>query len=169
MQVTHTSDRITHAVIGGEEKIQMKVNADAAFFHMLSDTLYSDKPMAVVREVLCNAWDAHIEAENTHTPIKVYFSEDNEFVVEDFGKGIPKDKMGDIYGTLGGSTKQKNSEVTGGFGLGCKSPSPWLIPSRWSLPTKAFGPSTASASPLLNGMVCPLLPRCSPFLAPSQV
>ncbi|CAZ66187.1 N4 gp33-like protein [Pseudomonas phage LUZ7] len=122
MQVTHTSDRITHAVIGGEEKIQMKVNADAAFFHMLSDTLYSDKPMAVVREVLCNAWDAHIEAENTHTPIKVYFSEDNEFVVEDFGKGIPKDKMGDIYGTLGGSTKQKNSEVTGGFGLGCKSP-----------------------------------------------
>lgn len=122
MQVTHTSDRITHAVIGGEEKIQMKVNADAAFFHMLSDTLYSDKPMAVVREVLCNAWDAHIEAGNKHTPIKVYFSEDNEFVVEDFGKGIPKDKMGDHYGTLGGSTKQKNSEVTGGFGLGCKSP-----------------------------------------------
>lgn len=121
MQVTHVKDHITHAVIGGSQTIDFGIANSAEFFNILSTSLYTDQILAVVREVICNAWDAHIEAGIQDTPIKVTIS-DSEFTVQDFGNGIPKDKIGEIYGVYGQSSKKDNGEVTGGFGLGCKSP-----------------------------------------------
>lgn len=121
MQVSHVKDHITHAVIGGSQTIDFGIANSAEFFNILSTSLYTDQILAVVREVICNAWDAHIEAGIQDTPIKVTIS-DSEFTVQDFGNGIPKDKIGEIYGVYGQSSKKDNGEVTGGFGLGCKSP-----------------------------------------------
>ena len=121
MQVTHEKDHITHAVIGGSQTIDFGISNSAEFFNILSSSLYTDQILAVVREVICNAWDAHIEAGMTHVPIKITTTQD-EFIVQDFGHGIPKDKIGEIYGVYGKSSKKDNGEVTGGFGLGCKSP-----------------------------------------------
>jgi hypothetical protein len=89
---------------------------------MLSTNLYSNQQLACIRETLCNAWDAHIEAGTTHVPVKVTITAENELVIEDSGLGIPEDLFEEIYGTFGGSTKRLNKAVTGGFGLGCKSP-----------------------------------------------
>lgn len=121
MQVTNAQEHVTHAVMGKNQAIEFGITNDASFFQVLSDSLYSDKPLAVVREVMCNAWDAHIESGRTDVPFKVNIIDDH-FIVEDFGPGIAPDMMGPLYGTYGGTNKKTNLMVTGGFGLGCKSP-----------------------------------------------
>lgn len=121
MQVTQIEDRVTHAVIGGQGTQSFGIAQTAEFFHILSSTLYSRKEEAMVREILCNAWDAHIEAGKTDTPIQIKLDRET-FSIRDFGKGIPPELIVQIYGTYGGSTKKDNGSVTGGFGLGSKSP-----------------------------------------------
>jgi hypothetical protein len=121
MQVAHQKDHITHAIIGGSQPIEFGISSSAEFFNILSSTLYKDQILAVVREVLCNAWDAHIEAGYTDKPVEVTITDD-KFIIKDFGRGIHKDDMGLIYGTYGNSTKKNDGQQTGGFGLGCKAP-----------------------------------------------
>lgn len=121
MQVSQTDDHITHAVLSGNRAVNFKISESAAFFNILSSTLYTDQILAVVRETICNAWDAHIDAGITNRPIEITLTED-KLTFRDFGKGIAPDKMGEIYGTYGASTKLNDGEQTGGFGLGCKSP-----------------------------------------------
>lgn len=121
MEVTHREDHVTHAVIGGGESISMGITDDAMFMHMLSSTLYSDKILAVVRESICNAWDAHIEAKRVDKPIQITLTQE-KLVIRDFGLGIHHSQIGPIYGTYGASTKKHDGKQTGGFGLGCKSP-----------------------------------------------
>lgn len=121
MQVSHQNDHITHAVIGGKQAIEFGISNSAEFFNILSSTLYKDQILAVVREVLCNAWDAHIEAGCTNRAVQITLTNDT-FTIKDFGKGIHHDDMGMIYGTYGNSTKKNDGNQTGGFGLGCKAP-----------------------------------------------
>lgn len=121
MEVTHKDDHVTHAVVGGTEKIDMQVNADDGFMmQMLSASLYSDQRMAVAREVLCNADDAH-KAAGVTKPFHVTLTSE-KFIIRDFGLGIAHADIGPIYGTYGKSTKRNSLNETGGFGLGCKSP-----------------------------------------------
>lgn len=121
MQVTHTEDFVSHAILGGQQSIGMGIDDSPEFFLILSSTLYSDQILAVVREVICNAWDAHIDAGISDRPIEITL--DNYVLnIRDFGNGIPHDKIGEIYGTYGKSTKKDDKRSTGGFGLGCKSP-----------------------------------------------
>lgn len=121
MQVTSTSEFITHAVISGTAQIDMGISNSAEFFQILSSTLYSDQLLAVVRETTCNAWDAHVESGRTATPIQITV-DSNKVVIRDFGHGIHYDLMGPIYGVYGASTKKNDGMQTGGFGLGCKAP-----------------------------------------------
>lgn len=103
------------------EKEQFSVKADAAFFDILSKSLYSNSSLAVIRETITNAVDANRE-NNVTDPVKVTLDYAKQtFTVEDHGKGIPHDKIHEIYCVYGSSTKL-NTELTGGFGLGCKSP-----------------------------------------------
>lgn len=97
------------------------IKSDAAFFDILSNSLYSDPELAVIRETITNALDANKEA-NSKEPIEVVVDLLKQlFVVQDYGRGIPHDKIHEIYCTYGSSTK-KDTTLTGGFGLGCKSP-----------------------------------------------
>lgn len=121
MQVTHTDDHVTHAVIGGKQTIDFGISNSAEFFNILSSTLYKNQKLAVIREVLCNAWDAHIVANRTNVPVEVTVA-NNQIIIKDFGLGIPDEDMGPIYGVYGASTKQNDGKQTGGFGLGCKAP-----------------------------------------------
>lgn len=121
MQVTNVTDHVTHANISGAKAIDFGISDSAEFFNILSSTLYSDQILAVVRETLCNAWDAHIEFGCTDKPVEIKLSKE-ELTIRDHGPGIPQNMMGPIYGTYGGSTKSANGQVTGGFGLGCKAP-----------------------------------------------
>jgi hypothetical protein len=121
MQVSQINDHVTHAVIGGSKAINFGISDDAELMNVLSKALYTDQQLAVIRETMCNAWDAHIEAGISDTAFWVTL-DNKELIVRDFGPGIPLDMIGPVYGTYGGSTKKMNGNVTGGFGLGCKSP-----------------------------------------------
>lgn len=121
MQVTNVQDRVTHAVIGGGGVQAFRISDSAEFFHILSSSLYSDKQLAVVREVLCNAWDSHILTGCEQIPVEVTLTRD-KLIIKDFGPGISPGQIVEIYGTYGNSTKQHDGKQTGGFGLGSKSP-----------------------------------------------
>lgn len=121
MQVSQQDDFITHAVIGNQETVEMGMSDDAALMHILSSTLYTHPKLAVVREIICNGWDAHIAAGKTDTPLQITLTS-SQLTVRDFGFGIAHAEIGPIYGVYGNSTKRGDSKSTGGFGLGSKAP-----------------------------------------------
>lgn len=121
MEVSRQSDSVTHAVLGKQESVQMGVSNSATLMHVLSTALYTHPMLASVREIICNGWDGHIIAGTTATPLQITI--DEQFIrVRDFGPGIPHEKIGEIYGTYGNSTKRHDGQQTGGFGLGSKAP-----------------------------------------------
>lgn len=122
MLVNNTKDSASSITLGAQESTAFKMTEDTSLLMMLSTNLYSNPELAAIRETLCNAWDAHIEAGTTDKPIVITVTSDNDLIIQDSGLGIPHDKMSEIYGTYGNSTKRDNNAVTGGFGLGCKSP-----------------------------------------------
>lgn len=121
MEVTSIDHTSTHAVIGGGPAFSYAINDSPEFYEMLSATMYSNKKLAVAREVLCNAWDAHLMVGKSDTPVEVSISE-NEMIIRDFGPGISAEKIGPIYCVYGNSTKTHDGTQTGGFGLGSKAP-----------------------------------------------
>lgn len=121
MQVSQIAELDTHAVIGGGKAHSFGMSESAEFFTVLSDTLYRDKQRAVAREVICNAWDAHIMVGKTDTAVEIKLTE-TELVIKDFGPGIAPDKIVPIYCVYGSSTKVADENQTGGFGLGSKAP-----------------------------------------------
>lgn len=122
MEVANTDRKVQAALIGSAGESQaVTVAGTREFIEMLSSNLYSRPQEAIIREILCNADDAHKDA-GYEGPIEVKIDDEYTLTIRDFGKGIPHDLMGEIYGCYGGSTKKKDSMATGGFGLGCKSP-----------------------------------------------
>lgn len=98
------------------------------FFSILSSNLYSNPVLAVIRETLTNAYDAHLQ-NNITEPVKVTVEtlkgnavkSTYKLTVRDYGTGIDPEEIHDIYCTYGNSNK-RDTDLTGGFGLGCKSP-----------------------------------------------
>lgn len=93
-------------------------------FKILISDIYTQKILAVIREVSCNGWDGHIAAGKTDTPLTITFPNSFQpwFSVRDYGTGLDEDFMRKLYIGLGVSTKRKDSSSIGGFGIGCKSP-----------------------------------------------
>lgn len=121
MEVTHLSDYDTHAIMGGGNTKGFGILNTAEFITVLSSTLYSDAFLAVIREVVCNAWDAHKMVGKEAIPVDISIDQ-TQLVIRDYGPGIDPAKMVDIYCTYGNSTKKQQENQTGGFGLGSKSP-----------------------------------------------
>ena len=69
------------------------IEATAKAFSILSDSLYSNKIKAVIRELSTNAYDAHIAAGNAETPfyINLPTALDSQFWVRDYGTGLNKE------------------------------------------------------------------------------
>ena len=101
-----------------------KIKESAKAFHILSGALYSDKILAVVRELSCNAYDAQIDAGNSHIPfeMKIPTEWDNTFYIKDFGTGLSEEQVYSLYMTYFESTKTTSDAFIGQLGLGSKSP-----------------------------------------------
>lgn len=101
-----------------------KIKASAKAFKILSSGLYSDKILAVVRELSCNAYDSHVVAGKVNVPFEVHLPNKAEpwFSVEDFGIGLSKEDIDQVYTTYFESTKTDSNDVIGALGLGSKSP-----------------------------------------------
>lgn len=100
------------------------IQASGKAFRVLSNSLYNHKILAVVREISCNARDAHAMVGKLDQPFlaKLPSMEDLHFTVRDYGPGLSPDDMMESYTTYFGSTKTGDNSAIGGFGLGSKSP-----------------------------------------------
>lgn len=123
MKVKYAESNVLGSGGLGETR-DFKIRTNAHAFKMLSSGLYSDKIGAVLREIGCNAHDAHISGGIAQKPIEVKMPNgiDNQFYIRDFGPGLSYEEVMNLYTTYFASTKQESDDFTGGFGLGSKSP-----------------------------------------------
>lgn len=120
------------------------IKATGKAFRILSSGLYSDKILAIIRELSCNAYDSHVAAGKPTVPFIIHLPNGFEpfFSVKDIGLGLSHE---DVYGrevqkvdpetgeayiviedglfrTYFDSTKTDSNEFVGALGLGSKSP-----------------------------------------------
>ena len=109
---------------GAMEQTTAKIKISSHAFNILASGLYTDKIAAVLREVGCNARDAHVAAGKPNLPIRVKLPSvfDRVFSIRDWGIGLDKDEVMNMYVTFFESTKASSDDFVGAFGLGSKSP-----------------------------------------------
>lgn len=96
-----------------------------AFKALFSD-IYTEKIAAVVREVGSNCADAHKMAGKEALPFKIKIHKDEfngsyiHFI--DYGVGMTKHQIENLYTSFFSSNKDTNNDCIGGFGIGSKSP-----------------------------------------------
>lgn len=91
---------------------------------ILVNRIYSRKVDAVIRELCCNAYDAHkmLGKETTPFDISLPSAIDPRFIVRDYGPGVSEQDVEDVLTTFFESTKDASDDFIGGFGLGFKVP-----------------------------------------------
>ena len=114
----------TLAEAGVEAQTTFGMEATSEAFRILSSGLYSDKISAVLREVGCNAMDAHIVAGTPDLPIEVQLPTvlDHTLRIRDHGLGLDEKQMIETYTRYFKSDKRESNDLIGGKGLGSKSP-----------------------------------------------
>lgn len=129
---------------GAFQTASYTIKATGKAFRILSSGLYSDKILAIIRELSCNARDSHVAARRADIPFIIHLPNVFEpyFSVKDMGLGLSHE---DVYGRAvwkvnietgeeyieieGGlfriyfeSTKTDSNDFVGALGLGSKSP-----------------------------------------------
>lgn len=119
-----TAEHRDTQTIGAQTTNEFTIAASAKAFRVLSDGLYSDKILTVVRELSTNAYDAHVEAGTQAQPFDVQFpnSIDPIFRIRDYGIGLSFEDTMHLYSTYFFSTKTDTNKQIGALGLGSKSP-----------------------------------------------
>lgn len=116
----------THiAEVSGDVSVkQFQMRSNAKSFTILSNSLYSNKIRAIVRELGTNAYDSHVAAGCPDKPFQVHLPSVIEpwFAVRDFGVGLSSSEIENIYTVYFESTKDKSNLFNGCLGLGSKSP-----------------------------------------------
>ena len=119
----HTS---TNTITKSENFVESNysIDATAKAFAILSDGLYSNKILAVVRELSTNAYDSHVAAGCPERAFDVHLPTalDNEFSIRDYGTGLSKEDCMSLYTTYFRSDKTDSNDAVGCLGLGSKSP-----------------------------------------------
>lgn len=103
---------------------EFKIKTSSRAFQILSSGLYANKIRAIIRELSCNAIDSHVAAGKLDTPFEIHLpnSLDPYFSIRDFGTGLNRDQVNNIYTTYFESTKTNSNDYIGALGLGSKSP-----------------------------------------------
>lgn len=85
---------------------------------LLSSNLYSDPEQSFIREIVSNAWDSHVEAGNTDTPVIIRFKQhngDKSITIRDYGTGLSPERFAEVYCNIGSSTKRDSNDFIGGL------------------------------------------------------
>jgi len=100
------------------------INNSRKAFSVLSSLLYRDKIRAIIRELSCNAYDAHVAVGKVDQPFTVHLPNILEpyFSVRDEGSGLSPTDIETVYTTYFASTKTNSNDFIGALGLGSKSP-----------------------------------------------
>ena len=116
---THTVEKS-----GQFEESQFSIEASAKAFMILSDGLYSNKILAVIRELSTNAYDSHVDAGRGGKPFDVHLPTRFEphFHVRDYGTSMTHEQCMTLYTTYFRSTRNNSNDAVGCLGLGSKAP-----------------------------------------------
>lgn len=118
----HTDDEITIGSGNGTAK-KFRIAESAKAFKILSSNLYKHKIRAVIRELSCNACDAHVLSGHTRDfNVTLPTMLDPRFIIRDFGPGLSDQDVMELYTTYFASTKSDSNDYIGALGLGSKSP-----------------------------------------------
>jgi hypothetical protein len=161
MEISHASKQNQSAAIGvmGQAS-EVKVSADGEFMMALAHGIYSNKPLALARELSCNGEDGHKLAGTPNAGLTFTIT-DNQLTIRDKGTGIPNEVFADNYMTFGKSTKRQLKNQTGGFGVGSKVP--WAFCDTFSARNFRDKKMTAyvimKSDPAIDGQ-----PSCTPLM-----
>lgn len=111
-------------VFGSQQELTFGIGNAGLIFEILRNKMYKNPILAIVREISCNARDAHREIGKSDVPILIQLPNafSSEFKITDYGPGISPERMENIFINYGSSTKREDNVQTGGFGLGAKTP-----------------------------------------------
>ena len=101
-----------------ENKVGIRSEDAEHLIMVLSSNLYSNPIGSTVREIVSNAWDAHVEAGNPDPVIITFYKTiDNTFqiIFQDFGVGLSPERFDSVYKNIGASTKRDSNGQIGGL------------------------------------------------------
>lgn len=100
------------------------VKNSAVTFQILSSNLYKFPVSAIIREIISNAYDAHIAAKTLDIPITIKLPTqiDSALIIRDYGTGLSEEEVLGLYTTFFDSSKRSSNDYNGGWGLGSKTP-----------------------------------------------
>lgn len=105
------------------ERQEFRIATNSKAFRVLVDGIYADKIGSIVRELMSNAFDAHVRSGTTATPFEVRLPNalNPTFSVRDYGCSMAHEFVMASYSTLFESSKSESNDEVGAFGLGAKS------------------------------------------------
>lgn len=120
-------DQITHHSVstGFKDSVGFSIDSeDMPFIASLLRNNYKDTILAAIREIFCNAVDAMVEAGKNPALIEVSLPTNLslEFKIRDFGNGLSRDSLLNLYSKFGKSTKRNSNNLIGGLGIGKAAP-----------------------------------------------
>lgn len=111
------------AIQGNFTTTSFGIAGNAKSYDVLSKKIYRKKVQAVIREISCNAQDAHTDADQD-AQFRVHLPTGLEpwFAVRDYGFGLSEQQVREIFCIYFCSTKTNSNKAIGCLGLGSKSP-----------------------------------------------
>ena len=124
MKINPSSTASNTTMSSSQDTSGFQIAANGTAFQILSSGLYSNKIAAVIRELSCNAVDAHAMVNDSNKPIKVQLptAKDPVLQISDEGPGLSHEQILSLYTTYFSSNKRESNNFIGGLGLGSKSP-----------------------------------------------
>lgn len=104
------------------QRVPLRTGDAAMLQSILGDRLYTNVLRVVIQEYSSNGRDAHRAKGNAYRPIEIKLPGklDPNLVMRDYGEGMTKDKMINVFVEYGTSDKRNDNNLTGGFGIGAK-------------------------------------------------
>src|SRR6185436_16663438 len=86
------------------------IAGNAKAFDILSSKIYTDIPLAIVRELSTNASDSHTDAGCPELPFDVHLPNSLEpwFTIRDYGTGLSPENVENVYTTYFKSTRSNS-------------------------------------------------------------
>lgn len=109
---------------GDFEESKFSIEASSKAFFILSDGLYSNKILAVIRELSTNAYDSHVDAGKRDVAFDVHLPTalNPVFFIRDYGTSMNHENCMQLYTTYFRSTRNNSNDAVGCLGLGSKAP-----------------------------------------------
>lgn len=108
------------------KEMRLSEHAKSMVFQMFTKNVYSNPIGTIVREITSNCFDSHVEAK-VNSPVLIKHFVDNSTETHyvsfvDYGMGMSKDRIDNIYSVYFESSKRVDNTQIGGFGIGGKTP-----------------------------------------------